>query len=111
VLTAIKLLHTLIWAFLAGSILAAAGTAKLGDHVTGSGALQSQLNGGAQNDCAKDSPARQVVKCAPWMIERAHLELSAVRKEIRRVHEGRRPPNIVHSSQGGLFADFAEGTK
>jgi len=56
-------------------------------------------------------PARQVVKCAPWMIERAHLELPAVRKEIRRVHEGRRAPFVVHSSQTGLFADSADEVK
>jgi hypothetical protein len=56
-------------------------------------------------------PAREVVKCAPWMIQRAHLEIPAVRKEIRRVHEGRRAPSMVHSSQRGLFADFAEEVK
>jgi len=30
----------------------------------------------------------QIVKFAPWMIERTHLDLPAVRKAIRRVHEG-----------------------
>ena len=35
-------------------------------------------------------PAKQIVKFAPWMIERTHLQLPAVRKQIRRVHEG--PP-------------------
>jgi len=30
------------------------------------------------------------VKFASWMIERAHLDLPSVRKEVRRVHEGRR---------------------
>jgi DNA invertase Pin-like site-specific DNA recombinase len=54
-------------------------------------------------------PARQVVKCAPWVIERAHLELPAVRKEIRRVHEGRRSPLIVSDeSQTRLFIDSSE---
>ena len=54
-------------------------------------------------------PARQVVKCAPWMIERVHLELPAVQKEIRRVHEGRRSPLIVlNNSQTRLFTDSSE---
>lgn len=49
-----------------------------------------------------------VVKFAPWMIERAHLELPAVRKEIRRVHEGRRTGWAVSEKQSGLFADSHE---
>jgi hypothetical protein len=54
-------------------------------------------------------PAKQIVKFAPWMIERTHLELTAVRKEIRRVHEGRRSPFIVQSStQSGLFTDSTQ---
>jgi len=54
-------------------------------------------------------PARQVVKCAPWMIERVHPELPAVQKEIRRVHEGRRSPLIVlNNSQTRLFTDSSE---
>jgi len=54
-------------------------------------------------------PARQVVKCAPWVIQRAHLELPAVRKEIRRVYEGRRSPLIVSDeSQTRLFIDSSE---
>jgi DNA invertase Pin-like site-specific DNA recombinase len=54
-------------------------------------------------------PARQVVKCAPWIIERVHLELPAVQKEIRRVHEGRRSPLIVlDNSQTLLFTDSSE---
>ena len=54
-------------------------------------------------------PARQIVKCAPWIIERAHLDLPAVRKEIRRVHEGRRCPLIVsNNSQTSLFTDSSE---
>ena len=56
-------------------------------------------------------PARQIVKFAPWMIERTALKLSAVRKEIRRVHEGRHAPFVVHSSQSGLFADSPEEVK
>jgi DNA invertase Pin-like site-specific DNA recombinase len=54
-------------------------------------------------------PARQVVKCAPWIIERADLELPVVRKEIRRVHEGRRGPLIVSdNTQTRLFTDSSE---
>jgi hypothetical protein len=54
-------------------------------------------------------PAKQIVKFAPWMIERAHLELPAVRKEIRRVHEGRRSPCVVPTDgQNRLFADSGE---
>lgn len=50
-------------------------------------------------------PARQVVKCAPWMIERRDLELPAARKEIRRVHEGRRLGWAVGDDQTTLFTD------
>ena len=56
----------------------------------------------------KSLPAKQIVKFAPWMIERAHLELAAVRKEIRRVHEGRRTGWAVSEKQSGLFADSHE---
>jgi DNA invertase Pin-like site-specific DNA recombinase len=35
-------------------------------------------------------PARQVVRYAPWIIEVADLELPAVQKAIRAVHEGRK---------------------
>jgi hypothetical protein len=54
-------------------------------------------------------PARQVVKCAPWVIERAHLELPAVCKAIRRVHEGARSPLIVpDEAQTRLFIESSE---
>jgi hypothetical protein len=33
----------------------------------------------------KSLPAKQIVKFAPWMIERSHLDLPSVRKQIRRV--------------------------
>jgi hypothetical protein len=56
----------------------------------------------------KSLPAKQIVKFAPWMIERAHLELPAVRKEIRRVHEDRRTGWAVSEKQSGLFADSHE---
>jgi hypothetical protein len=45
------------------------------------------------------------------MIERTALKRPAVRKEIRRVHEGRRAPFIVPGSQSGLFAISAEEVK
>jgi hypothetical protein len=44
---------------------------------------------------------KQIVKFAPWMIDRTALNRSAVPKEIRRVHEGGRAPFVVHSSQSG----------
>jgi len=54
-------------------------------------------------------PAKQVVKCAPWMIEQADLELPAVRKQVRRIQEGRRVPLIVSSeAQTPLFIDSSE---
>ncbi len=53
----------------------------------------------------KSLPAKQIVKFAPWMIERSHLDLPSVRKEIRRVHEGRRRGWAVSEEQTGLFAD------
>lgn len=54
-------------------------------------------------------PAKQIVKFAPWIIE-ADLELPSVRKEIRRVHEGRRLASIVHNNneQHRLFKDAGE---
>jgi DNA invertase Pin-like site-specific DNA recombinase len=53
-------------------------------------------------------PAKQIVKFAPWMIERTHLQLPAMRKQIRRVHEGRRPGWAVNEKQDGLFTDSHE---
>src|ERR1700723_4461508 len=53
-------------------------------------------------------PAKQIVKFAPWMIERTHLQLPAVRKQIRRVHEGRGPGGAVDEKQDGLFTDSDE---
>ena len=46
-------------------------------------------------------PAKQIVKFAHWMIERAHLELPAVRKEIRRVHVGRRMDGRLAKNKRG----------
>ena len=54
-------------------------------------------------------PAKQIVKFAPWMIERAHLELPAVRRHIRLVHTSRRAPLIVDdSAQTRMFTDSSE---
>jgi DNA invertase Pin-like site-specific DNA recombinase len=43
-------------------------------------------------------PARQVVRYAPWIIEIADLELPAVQRAVRAVHEGRKLPQ-THSDQ------------
>jgi len=40
-------------------------------------------------------PAKQVVKHAPWVIERADLDLAAVQVAIRAVREGKRCPRTV----------------
>jgi hypothetical protein len=53
-------------------------------------------------------PAKQIVKFAPWMIERHALDLPAVRKAIRRVHENRRTGWVVSEKQTGLFGDSHE---
>jgi hypothetical protein len=56
----------------------------------------------------KSLPAKQIVKFAPWMIERHALDLPAVRKAIRRVHENRRTGWVVSEKQTGLFGDSHE---
>ena len=57
----------------------------------------------------KTLPAKQIVKFAPWIIERADLALPSVRKEIRRVHEGRRLPSTAPAkAQSLLFNDHSE---
>lgn len=40
-------------------------------------------------------PARQVVECAPWVIEDKALESPAVKAAIQRVHKGKRLPPTV----------------
>jgi len=51
-------------------------------------------------------PAKQIVKFAPWMIERHHLQLQSVRKAIRIVHSGRRAARITSNhGQEALFLD------
>lgn len=49
-------------------------------------------------------PARQVVKYAPWVIERTDLDLPAVRKAIWLVHEGSRETTVL-ADQTALFVD------
>jgi DNA invertase Pin-like site-specific DNA recombinase len=40
-------------------------------------------------------PARQVVKCAPWVIKEKDLELPAVQAAVQAVRQGRRSPSAV----------------
>ena len=54
----------------------------------------------------KSLPARQIVKFGPWMIERYHLDLPSVCKEIRRVHGGRRTGGAVSEKQTGAIRGF-----
>jgi hypothetical protein len=57
----------------------------------------------------KTLPAKQVVKFAPWMIERAHLILPAVHRAVRLIHTGRRSPSRVASNaQTPMFIDASE---
>lgn len=46
-------------------------------------------------------PATQVVKCAPWIIERVNLSLPVVQNEILAVREGRKGPS-THPAQRTL---------
>jgi DNA invertase Pin-like site-specific DNA recombinase len=51
-------------------------------------------------------PAKQIVKFAPWTIERCHLELPAVRRYIRLVHTNRRTTSTTDDNrQTRMFAD------
>jgi len=57
----------------------------------------------------KTLPAKQIVKYAPWMIEREHLDLPAVHRAVRLVHTGRRTPSCVSSdAQTRMFTDSSE---
>ena len=57
----------------------------------------------------KTLPAKQIVKFAPWMIERAHLELPAVHRAVRLVHTGKRSPSLIASNaQIPMFIDASE---
>jgi hypothetical protein len=52
----------------------------------------------------KTLPAKQIVKFAPWMIERAHLGLPVVHRAIRLVHTGRRDPSrMSNHAQTRMF--------
>jgi hypothetical protein len=54
-------------------------------------------------------PAKQIVKFAPWTIERAHLTLPAVHRAVRLIHTGRRSPSRVTSNaQTPMFIDSSE---
>lgn len=54
-------------------------------------------------------PAKQIVKFAPWMIERAHLDLPAVHRAVRLVHTGRHAPSrIASDAQTRMFIDSSE---
>jgi len=44
-------------------------------------------------------PAKHVVACAPWVIERKHLALPAVQQQTQNVRRGRRLPRIVVDQQ------------
>ncbi|WP_263419900.1 helix-turn-helix domain-containing protein [Terriglobus albidus] len=55
----------------------------------------------------KTLPAKQIVKFAPWMIERAHLDLPAVHRAIRHVHTGRRDSSLTpKDAQRRIFGDL-----
>ena len=57
----------------------------------------------------KTLPAKQIVKFAPWMIERSHLDLPAVHKAVRLVHTGRHAPSRESSeAQTRMFIDSSE---
>lgn len=52
----------------------------------------------------KTLPAKQIVRFAPWMIERAHLDLPVVHRAVRLVRTGRRDPaRIPNHTQTRLF--------
>ncbi len=57
----------------------------------------------------KALPARQIVKFAPWMIERIHLDLPAVHRAVRLIHTGKRSPSLVISNaQTRMFIATSE---
>jgi DNA invertase Pin-like site-specific DNA recombinase len=54
-------------------------------------------------------PARQIVKHAPWIIERADVQLPGVQRAVQQVHKGQRRPLIaVDQTQTPLFIDSSE---
>jgi DNA invertase Pin-like site-specific DNA recombinase len=57
----------------------------------------------------KTLPARQIIKHAPWVIERKDLQLPAVRRAAWFIHQGQRVPRIANDdSQSSLFLDSSE---
>jgi hypothetical protein len=54
-------------------------------------------------------PAKQIIRHAPWIIERGDLQLPAVQKAIQLVHKGQRRPLIAtDEAQAPLFIDSSE---
>jgi hypothetical protein len=54
-------------------------------------------------------PARQILKFAPWMIERVHLDLPAVHRAVGLVHRGHRTPSrTLNGAQIGMFCNADE---
>jgi hypothetical protein len=54
----------------------------------------------------KTLPAKQIVKFAPWMIERAHLDLPDVHRAVRLVHTGQRDPSrMPNDAQTHMFIE------
>ena len=54
-------------------------------------------------------PAKQIVKFAPWIIQREHLELPAVHRAVRLVHTGKRSPSLnTSNAQTPMFIDASE---
>jgi len=54
-------------------------------------------------------PAKQIVKFAPWTIERAHLTLPAVHRAVRLIQTGRRTPaRLTSNAQTPMFLDSSE---
>lgn len=78
--------------------------AALADNDAGGGTAQRKLDGHSAADRSKDPPARQIVKHAPWVIERKDLDIDVVRKAIWFVHEGLRRSS-VSEDQALLFVD------
>ena len=57
----------------------------------------------------KTLPAKQIVKFAPWVIEKTDLDLPAVHRAIRLVHTGRRDPvRLTNDVQTRMFSNPEE---